>query len=74
MLKDILSKIRSDKNIKRLFPDIQLNSVLCNLYAYEKDKMGWHADDEPELGDEKRVQKKLIQKSLKIIKELLKNY
>ena len=52
MLKDILSKIRSDKNIKRLFPDIQLNSVLCNLYAYEKDKMGWHADDEPELGDE----------------------
>ncbi len=28
------------------------NSVLCNLYRDGADAMGWHADDEPELGDE----------------------
>jgi alkylated DNA repair dioxygenase AlkB len=28
------------------------NSVLLNLYRNEKDAMGLHADDEPELGDE----------------------
>ncbi|MCO7223915.1 alpha-ketoglutarate-dependent dioxygenase AlkB [Pleionea sp. CnH1-48] len=27
------------------------NSVLCNLYRHGKDSMGWHSDDEPELGD-----------------------
>lgn len=27
------------------------NSVLCNLYRDGADSMGWHADDEPELGD-----------------------
>lgn len=26
------------------------NSVLCNLYRDGRDSMGWHADDEPELG------------------------
>ncbi|MBC6612951.1 alpha-ketoglutarate-dependent dioxygenase AlkB [Hymenobacter sp. BT507] len=26
------------------------NSVLLNLYRYGQDSMGWHADDEPELG------------------------
>lgn len=26
------------------------NSVLVNLYRDEKDSMGWHSDDEPELG------------------------
>ncbi len=26
------------------------NSVLCNLYRDGNDAMGWHADDEPELG------------------------
>ncbi len=26
------------------------NSVLCNLYRDGQDSMGWHADDEPELG------------------------
>ena len=26
------------------------NSVLCNLYRDGKDSMGWHSDDEPELG------------------------
>ena len=28
------------------------NSVLANLYRNERDSMGLHADDEPELGDE----------------------
>jgi alkylated DNA repair dioxygenase AlkB len=28
----------------------QFNSVLLNLYRNEKDSMGWHADDEKELG------------------------
>ncbi|WP_414707357.1 alpha-ketoglutarate-dependent dioxygenase AlkB family protein [Rudaea sp.] len=27
------------------------NSVLCNLYRDGHDSMGWHSDDEPELGD-----------------------
>ncbi len=26
------------------------NSVLCNLYRDGRDHMGWHSDDEPELG------------------------
>lgn len=26
------------------------NSCLCNLYRYGTDSMGWHSDDEPELG------------------------
>jgi len=28
------------------------NSVLCNLYRNGRDSMGWHADNEKELGDE----------------------
>ena len=28
------------------------NSVLCNLYRDGRDSVGWHADKEPELGDE----------------------
>jgi alkylated DNA repair dioxygenase AlkB len=28
------------------------NSVLCNLYRGGTDSMGWHSDDEPELGAE----------------------
>jgi alkylated DNA repair dioxygenase AlkB len=27
------------------------NSVLLNLYRNERDSMGWHSDDEPELGN-----------------------
>lgn len=30
--------------------EVSFNSVLCNLYRAGKDSMGWHADDEPELG------------------------
>ncbi len=28
-----------------------LNSVLCNYYRNGNDSMGWHSDDEPELGN-----------------------
>lgn len=28
----------------------RFNSVLCNLYRDGNDSMGWHSDDEPELG------------------------
>ena len=30
----------------------RFNSVLCNLYRDGQDSMGWHSDDEPELGPE----------------------
>lgn len=30
--------------------DTEFNSVLLNLYGDGQDSMGWHADDEPELG------------------------
>ena len=32
--------------------DLRFNSVLANLYRDGKDSMGWHSDDEPELGAE----------------------
>jgi alkylated DNA repair dioxygenase AlkB len=31
------------------------NSVLCNLYRDGRDSMGWHSDDETELGVEPRI-------------------
>lgn len=33
----------------------RLNSVLCNLYRDGNDHMGWHSDDEPELGPAPRI-------------------
>jgi alkylated DNA repair dioxygenase AlkB len=30
--------------------NISFNSVLINLYRHGQDSMGWHSDDEPELG------------------------
>ncbi|MBG0744803.1 MAG: alpha-ketoglutarate-dependent dioxygenase AlkB [Cylindrospermopsis raciborskii KL1] len=35
--------------IEELVP-VRFNSVLINLYRDGKDTMGWHSDDEPELG------------------------
>jgi alkylated DNA repair dioxygenase AlkB len=32
--------------------DTRFNSVLANLYRDGRDSMGWHSDDEPELGDQ----------------------
>lgn len=34
------------------FAQTQFNSVLLNFYRDGQDSMGWHADDEPELGSE----------------------
>ncbi|MDJ0973285.1 MAG: alpha-ketoglutarate-dependent dioxygenase AlkB [Planctomycetota bacterium] len=31
-------------------PEVEWNAVLANLYRDGRDSMGWHADDEPELG------------------------
>src|SRR6185369_6696849 len=31
---------------------LRFNSVLANLYRDGRDSMGWHSDDEPELGAE----------------------
>ena len=33
----------------------RFNSVLLNLYRDGRDSMGWHADDEPELGPEPAI-------------------
>ena len=30
--------------------EVDFNSVLLNMYRSEKDSVGWHSDDEPELG------------------------
>ena len=35
--------------------DARFNSVLLNLYRNERDSMGLHADDEPELGPEPTI-------------------
>lgn len=32
------------------YSDTQFNSLLANLYRNEQDSVGWHADNEPELG------------------------
>jgi alkylated DNA repair dioxygenase AlkB len=34
---------------------VRFNSVLINAYRDGQDAMGWHADDEPELGDEPSI-------------------
>jgi alkylated DNA repair dioxygenase AlkB len=41
--------------IKQICEDLsgaRFNSVLANLYRNGRDSMGWHSDDEPELGPE----------------------
>jgi alkylated DNA repair dioxygenase AlkB len=39
------------QQLERLLGE-EFNSVLCNLYRDGSDYMGWHADNEPELGQE----------------------
>jgi alkylated DNA repair dioxygenase AlkB len=34
---------------------INFNSVLCNRYRDGRDSMGWHSDDEPELGARPKI-------------------
>src|SRR5690606_28110797 len=33
------------------YSDCHFNSLLANLYRNEQDSVGWHADNEPELGE-----------------------
>lgn len=35
--------------------ELRFNSVLANLYRDGRDSMGWHSDDEPELGREPAI-------------------
>jgi len=44
-----LDEVRHHLEIFR--SDLQFNSVLGNLYRDGEDAMGWHSDDEPELGE-----------------------
>lgn len=46
---DVLRRL-CESRLDTLFPTIKFNSVLANLYRSGDDSMGWHADDEPELG------------------------
>lgn len=39
-----------ESRLDALFPGVRFNSVLANLYRSGDDSMGWHSDDEPELG------------------------
>lgn len=39
-----------ESSLDSKFPGVAFNSVLANLYRSGDDSMGWHADDEPELG------------------------
>jgi alkylated DNA repair dioxygenase AlkB len=43
-LADLRSRIEA-------FTGHAFNAVLCNRYRTGRDSMGWHADDEPELGE-----------------------
>lgn len=47
-----LSELRTlcESTLASRFPNVAFNSVLANLYRSGNDSMGWHADDEPELG------------------------
>lgn len=47
-LRDVRS--RCEASLAGAFPRVTFNSVLANLYRSGDDSMGWHADDEPELG------------------------
>lgn len=40
------------QNQLQTYTGIRFNSVLLNLYRTGTDSMGWHSDDEPELGPE----------------------
>ncbi len=39
------------RNLLKAETGIEFNVVLLNLYRNGQDSMGWHSDDEPELGD-----------------------
>jgi alkylated DNA repair dioxygenase AlkB len=45
-----LKNFIQNKVTNQLNPSVQFNSVLANLYRNGEDCMGWHADDEVQLG------------------------
>lgn len=45
-------KLRAVRDSIEAATDASFNSVLANLYRHERDSMGLHADDEPELGEQ----------------------
>ncbi|MCC5854704.1 MAG: alpha-ketoglutarate-dependent dioxygenase AlkB [Idiomarina sp.] len=46
-----LLQIKAELNQLGFFPNV----VLANLYRDGEDKMGWHRDNEPELGDQPQI-------------------
>lgn len=46
-----ISTLRRIKAVIEPLAQVEFNSVLLNLYRHGQDSMGWHSDDEPELGD-----------------------
>jgi alkylated DNA repair dioxygenase AlkB len=47
---DFLPRGAADSYLQQLQTGHPFNSVLANLYRDGNDSMGWHSDDEPELG------------------------
>lgn len=46
---DVLMRLK--KRVESHLPGVNFNSVLLNLYRDGRDKMGWHSDNEKELGE-----------------------
>lgn len=46
---DVLLALK--KRVESQLPGVNFNSVLLNLYRDGKDRMGWHSDNEKELGE-----------------------
>lgn len=44
------STLRQIKGMIETIAQVEFNSVLLNFYRHGQDSMGWHSDDEPELG------------------------
>jgi len=49
---EVLAEIRDRTGV---VAETEFNSVLLNLYRDGQDSVGWHADDEPELGPEPTI-------------------
>ena len=43
-------RLRQIKTAVETIAEVEFNSVLLNFYRHGQDSMGWHSDDEPELG------------------------
>lgn len=50
--RDFTPRLRELAEVAAGFADCSFNTVLANLYRDGHDSMGWHADDERELGSE----------------------